>query len=448
MSFNFLKFGLNFNKNNNKSQDKKLTSLTKEKNKSDKEALINDINNSNSNNNDNDNDNNILFPNCKDIKKRINVLKKKLDAVKNSKNIIEKLKEQKIRIILNKIKVLKEELYEKLKLNASTEVDPLCSFEEIKRICKFKKEFADLIYKHYKYTHPTPIQSAVFKLIADGQNLIANSETGSGKTLAYVIPIIHKLFVAKLKGLKSRSKAIIILPTKELCLQIYNEILIFSNLYTESEVKCKYFTKSMFNSIAGNFKNFIENNDILIMTPSKLLDLLKSYGKSLTKRLKYLVLDEADKFFDFGFAEIIDEILFICKDDAEEDTKKGNISKLFFSATLQEEIQELITTNIVNSVKVAIGNSMAPARSIKQKFIYCSNEEGKLIGLRNLFKDKIKTPILMFVEGTNKLKSIFENVKYDIPKTAYLHSKMIKAEREDKINKFRVGDIWVNLKDL
>ena len=137
-----------------------------------------------------------------------------------------------------------------------------------------------------------------------------------------------------------------------------------------------------------------------------------------------------------GFIELIDEIIELVKDNI-------NIVKAFFSATLIEEIETIITTHILSSVKIEIGSSSSPARSIRQKFIYCTNEQGKLIGIRNLIKDGYEHPMLIFVEGINKLSYVYENILYDAPKTSFIHSKMKKNEREEIVKRFRCGDIWV-----
>ncbi len=95
------------------------------------------------------------------------------------------------------------------------------------------------------------------------------------------------------------------------------------------------------------------------------------------------------------------------------------------------------------SIKIAIGNTRAPARSVHQKFIYCTNEDGKMIGIQNLFKDGFEPPMLIFVEGIHKLKYVYDRIKFDMPKTSYLHSKMSRTEREEVVRKFRCGEIWI-----
>jgi ATP-dependent RNA helicase DDX52/ROK1 len=192
----------------------------------------------------------------------------------------------------------------------------------------------------------------------------------------------------------------------------------------------------MIESIKGNYNQFLTNNNIFIATPKNINNLLDICKDDLINKVKYIVLDEADKFFDYGFAELVSEILDKFKD-------KYSVTKCFFSATILESLGELITTQFFDSIKISIGLSNIPARHIEQEFIYCTNEEGKLIGIRNLFKGKIEFPILIFVEGIKKLNSIYECIKYEIQNISLIHSKMSKQEREKQITKFRLGETWV-----
>lgn len=122
----------------------------------------------------------------------------------------------------------------------------------------------------YKYAVPSPIQSCIIPLLHKKQSVIGSSETGSGKTLSFLIPLIHNVLLNKLKSEEEGSenfphKALIILPTKELCMQIYNECLVFCKYYTKNYVKSKYLTQAMYNSITSDFDSFLKSNDIIVI---------------------------------------------------------------------------------------------------------------------------------------------------------------------------------------
>ncbi len=187
----------------------------------------------------------------------------------------------------------------------------------------------ELINKQYKFKNPSPIQSIVIPLLLKYKNVVASSETGSGKTLSYLIPCIHNSLLRKLK--ETANKVLIFLPTKELAKQIYNEALIYSKFYSDNEIKVKYVNKGLIESIRKEHINFIKNNDIFIATPKNISNLLEICDKDLIDQTLYIILDEADKFFDYGFAELVSDILAKFKDKPEVSNVR---EKLFFAVSV------------------------------------------------------------------------------------------------------------------
>ncbi len=116
--------------------------------------------------------------------------------------------------------------------------------------------------KTYNYKYPTPIQSISIPIIYENKNVIAISETGSGKTLSYLIPCFHNSLLKKLQNKEDKYKIIIILPTKELSKQIYNESLLFNKYYCENNLKIKYINISVILSINTDYTNFTNHTDI------------------------------------------------------------------------------------------------------------------------------------------------------------------------------------------
>jgi len=289
--------------------------------------------------------------------------------------------------------------------------------------------------ENYSFKIPSPIQSTIIPVLFQNKNVIACSETGSGKTLSYLIPIMHNIANSHKLEASNPYKCVIILPTKELCVQVYNEVSVFSKYYTDSQLKVKVIHKSTMESCKTNFGNFIHNTDILIGTPMHINEILEYENGLLLNSVKYLILDEADQFFDYGYIETIDNILF--------QTKDHKICKGFFSATLPDEIEEILTTYIMDAVKITIGSNLAPSKSIVQQIVYCTNESGKLLGISNFFKGNFESPILIFVEGIANCEKLYQTIKFDIPNVAYLHSQMSRTHREEIVKKYRTGEIWV-----
>ena len=399
----------------------------------------------NENNNINKNKNEYI----KELKSKIKNLEKEIEiyAKKTLDELLitEKIKTKNINDLRSKLSLLKNELQKELNIKYPSidEAEPLVSFEEMQSSLKLRNNFSDIMKTIYKYEYPTSIQSISIPLIHQNKNIIAVSETGSGKTLSYIIPCFHNSFLKKLKNVKKNikninDKILIILPTKELAKQIYNESLLFNKYYCENNLRIKYINTSVILSINTEYDNFLKNTDVYIGTPNNILKLINLCKDDILNLVNYIIFDESDKYFELGFIDIIEQMLQIV-------SKKNNISKIFFSATISENLIEIINNNYADSVKIRIGAKNLPARNILQEFIYCSNEEGKITELKNIFHKKIDFPILVFIDGVNKIKYVYKKIKYECPNIECMFSKINKKEREEQINKFRIGDIFVLL---
>ena len=362
--------------------------------------------------------------------------KKSLDELK----ITEKTKLKHIQDFKSKINSLKTELQSELNIKYPPieEYEPLITFEELQKNLKLRQNFSSIMKTIYNYSYPTPIQSISIPLIHQNKNIIGISETGSGKTLSYIIPCFHNALLKKLSKKNSVYKIIIILPTKELSKQIYNESLLFNKYYCENNLKIKYINTSVILSINNEYKNFINNTDIYIGTPNNILKLINLSSNDLLDLLKYIVFDESDKYFELGFIDIIEQILQIS-------SKIKNISKIFFSATISENLIQIINNNYADSINIRIGSKNLPSKNIMQKFIYCSNLEGKITELKNIFNQGLDFPVLVFIDGVEKIKYIYKKIKFECPNIECMFSKINKKEREEQIKKFRIGDIFILL---
>ena len=374
---------------------------------------------------------------CQNLKKKINIYAEKtLEEL----NVTEKIKMNNINELRKELDTFKDELQNELNIKYPSidEFEPLVTFDEIKNKLKLRKNFTEIMTKSYNFKYPTSIQSISIPIIYDNKNVIAVSETGSGKTLSYLIPCFHNSLLKKLQEKDKCYKIIVILPTKELSKQIYNESLLFNKYYCENNLKIKYINTSVIVSINAEYNNFLNNSDVYIGTPNNILKLINLCNEDLLNILSYIIFDESDKYFELGFIESIEQIL-------QKVSKKMTISKIFFSATISENLINIINNNYADSIKIRIGSKNLPAKNIIQEFDYCSNEEGKINELKNIFHRQIDFPVLVFIDGVSKIKYIYKKIKYECPNIECMFSKMNKEEREEQINKFRVGDIFVLL---
>ena len=423
----------------------KKISKTLPKNKESKISIPSNNNLANTDNTDNGeqaisskSENAIILKNkWKKLQKEINIYaKKSLEELK----VTEKVKINNLKDLKNQLTLIKNELQQELNIASPPidEAEPLVSFEEIQNKLSLRKNFTEIMKNSYEYNYPTAIQSISIPLIYENKNIIAVSETGSGKTLSYVVPCFHNSLLNKLKN-EQKYKIIIILPTKELSKQIYNESLLFNNYYCEKNLKIKYVNTSVILSINNDYENFIHNTDVYIGTPNNILKLIELCKENILNILNYIIFDESDKYFELGFIDYIEKILkYVC-------SEKNDISKIFFSATISDNLSNIINNNYVDSIKVRIGSINLPAKNISQEFIYCSNEEGKINELKNIFHKAINFPVLVFIDGVEKIKHIFHKIKFESPNIECLFSKMNKKDRENQIIKFRTGEIFMLL---
>ncbi|HEY0769215.1 MAG TPA: DEAD/DEAH box helicase, partial [Sphingobacteriaceae bacterium] len=172
------------------------------------------------------------------------------------------------------------------------------------------------------YTQPTPIQVKAINPILSGQDIMGVAQTGTGKTAAFVLPILMKLKYAQ--GMEPR--ALILAPTRELAMQIQENIAVFSK-YTDLR------TVVIYGGIGPKTQKaqLALGVDILVATPGRFLDLYLA-GDINTKFLQFLVLDEADKMMDMGFIGSIHRILEVVP------RKRQN---LLFSATMSELVHKI-----------------------------------------------------------------------------------------------------------
>ena len=173
--------------------------------------------------------------------------------------------------------------------------------------------------------------------------------------------------------------------------------------------------------------------DLLIATPLRLVYLVRENKLSLN-RVGLLVLDEADKLFELGFVEQIDEILSMCN---------SKLQRALFSATLPEGVEELARTVLLNPIRVVIGTRNACNTSIDQRLMFVGREQGKLLALRQLVAKGLNPPVMIFVQSKERAAELHRELAYDGLKIDALHADRTNAQRDAIVRGFRSGDIWV-----
>ena len=197
------------------------------------------------------------------------------------------------------------------------------------------------------FTKPTTIQEKVFSVVMSGADVCGIAQTGTGKTIAYLLPLLRLWEFKKVKD----PQVLIVVPTRELVAQVVETIKKLS-AYTNLVVKGVYGGTNM-----NTQKTEVEEGmDILVATPGRLYDLAMA-GAFKTKTIKKLVIDEVDEMLNLGFRSQLKNILDLLPDRRQN---------LMFSATLTDEVGQLIETYFNDPIKIEAAPTGTPVEGIEQ----------------------------------------------------------------------------------
>ncbi|KKX52281.1 DEAD/DEAH box helicase [Sphingobacterium sp. IITKGP-BTPF85] len=218
------------------------------------------------------------------------------------------------------------------------------------------------------YSVPTEIQQKAITPILAGQDIMGVAQTGTGKTAAFVLPILMKLKYAQGQD----ARALILSPTRELAMQIEENIQTFSK-YLDLRTVVLYGGLGPKTQI----ENLEKGVDIIVATPGRFLDLYLE-GHINVKSLKFLVMDEADKMMDMGFISKLHRILEVVP------RKRQN---LLFSATMGELVRKIAGDFLAFPTVIEVSEQATPASTVSQRVYFVPNQKTKLNLLQHLLKD-------------------------------------------------------------
>jgi ATP-dependent RNA helicase RhlE len=278
------------------------------------------------------------------------------------------------------------------------------------------------------YTHPTPIQEQSIPILLNRKDLLGCAQTGTGKTAAFTIPILQHLYNSKndYKG-KRRIRSLIVTPTRELAIQIAENITAYGK-YTGIKNVVIY----------GGVKQIAQTNalregtDILVATPGRLLDLI-SQGYITLKDVKYFVLDEADQMLDMGFIHDIKKII------VKLPIKRQS---LFFSATMPSAIIDLSSKILGNPQKVTIKPKQTTAEKVEQA-IYFVSKPNKTKLLIHLIEANPTASVLVFSRTKHGADKIVRILGKSQIKSAAIHGNKSQGARQRALGNFKKGELNV-----
>lgn len=268
------------------------------------------------------------------------------------------------------------------------------------------------------FEQPTSIQAKTIpQIISSTQDLIGRAQTGTGKTGAFGIPIINNL------DLKSEHvQALILCPTRELCLQITKEIQNFSQHLPMIRVVPVYGGSSMDTQIFA-LKNKAQ---IVVATPGRALDLVNRKKLKL-EQLQWLVLDEADEMLSMGFKDDMDAIL--ATTPAEKQT-------LLFSATLPQEIMRIVKTYMNNPIEIAAEKIQTGADNVTHHY-YEVQAKDRYVAIKRILDVHPDIYAIVFCRTRAETKEIAEKLSADGYNSDALHGDLSQQQREYTMNRFR-----------
>lgn len=287
----------------------------------------------------------------------------------------------------------------------------------------------DLLYaleKQY-YSNPYPIQAEAIPVILAGKDVFGIAQTGSGKTASYVLPTLQ-LLQSKPISQNRYINTLVLVPTRELAIQVQKVYQAFSNLL-EQPIK----TLAVYGGASINPQMMDMNKvEVLVATPGRLLELVEKNAVFLSK-VDVLVLDEADKMLNLGFKDEMNKVLNLLPN------KRQN---LLFSATLSPDLSSLNDVLLNNPVVIEIEGETANLDLIHQE-AYAVKEERKGPLLRYIIKQYNMQQVLVFTSSVHKADTVTDKLNANRIKAVAMHSKKSQGARELALYKFKNGEVQV-----
>lgn len=272
------------------------------------------------------------------------------------------------------------------------------------------------------FVNPTTIQHRVFPVVMSGRDVCGIAQTGTGKTFAYLLPLLRLWKFSKDKD----PQILIIVPTRELVTQVVESI---NKLSTYMSVVAVGVYGGV--NINTQWKELQSGADVLVATPGRLYDLILN-GAFKTKSIKKLVIDEMDEMLNLGFRTQIKNVLDLLP------LKRQN---LLFSATITEEVEQLMQAYFNDPEKVEAAPTGTPLENIEQVYYQVPNFYTKVNLLHLLLtEDEAMTKVLVFVATKKLADELYEQLEAKFPGTAgVIHSNKEQNHRFNTVKQFHEG---------
>ena len=265
---------------------------------------------------------------------------------------------------------------------------------------------------------PTPVQEKTIPaLLKDSKDILAFAQTGTGKTAAFGLPVVQ-LTDTSIKN----TQAIILCPTRELCMQIQKDLTNFAKYKPGVSIVPVYGGAS----INDQIKKLDKGAGIVVATPGRAVDLINR-GKLKLSHVRWLVLDEADEMLSMGFKDDLDTILSMTPPDRQT---------LLFSATMPSEMMAIANKYMKNPVEISIGKKNAGADNVSHEY-FLVHARDRYEALKRIADVNPKIYGIVFCRTRSETKEIADNLIRDGYNADALHGDLSQDQRDIVMNRFR-----------
>ena len=264
----------------------------------------------------------------------------------------------------------------------------------------------------------TPIQREVIPYLLENEtDLIALAQTGTGKTAAFGLPVLHKIEVER-----KLPQAIILCPTRELCLQITKDMGVFSKYIKGLKITAVYGGAS----IMPQIKSLKSGTQIVVGTPGRVIDLINRKSLRL-QDIEFVVLDEADEMLNMGFKDDLDTIL--------AETPKGKQS-LLFSATMPKEVMRISKNYMFNPKTIEVASRNEGAKDVEHHY-YMVNARDRYKALRRICDVNPDIYGIVFCRTRRETAEVADKLMQDGYNADAIHGELSQAQRDHVMGRFR-----------
>lgn len=268
------------------------------------------------------------------------------------------------------------------------------------------------------FEHPMPVQEKVIPRLLDGErDLVALAQTGTGKTAAFGLPIIQRIDTSR-----RVPQALVLAPTRELCLQIAGDLADFSKYTSDLEVLPVYGGSS----IESQIRALKQGVQIIVATPGRLIDLIKR-GVVDLRDVHTVVLDEADEMLNMGFIDSIEDILSNVPSERK---------MLLFSATMPAEVSRIAKRFMHEPEEIVIGTRNEGAKNVRHVY-YMVNARDKYLALKRIADDNPNIYAIIFCRTRRDTQEIADRLIQDGYNADALHGDLSQQQRDITMKKFR-----------